>query len=75
VDPSWGRIKVSESVQGGSDHRRFNDAGIPVLYFTTGKHRDHHQVTDTPDKIDFDGADYVADMVGRLIRTLPGPTL
>jgi len=36
-----------------SDHYNFAKMGIPVAFFTTGLHSDYHQVTDSPDKIDF----------------------
>ena len=28
--------------------------GIPIVFFTTGGHRDYHQVTDEPEYLDFD---------------------
>jgi len=28
--------------------------GIPIVFFTTGGHRDYHQVTDEPQYLDFD---------------------
>ncbi len=36
-----------------SDHFNFVKKGIPALFFFAGMHQDYHQVTDTPDKIDF----------------------
>ncbi len=36
----------------GSDHWRFEDAGVPVLFYFSGVHRDYHQPSDTPDKLD-----------------------
>jgi Zn-dependent M28 family amino/carboxypeptidase len=37
-----------------SDHYSYARYGIPVAYFTTGDHRDYHQVTDEPQYIDYD---------------------
>jgi len=36
-----------------SDHYNFAKNGIPIAFFTTGLHADYHQLTDTPDKIDY----------------------
>lgn len=36
----------------GSDHWRFENAGVPVLFYFSGVHRDYHRPTDTWDKID-----------------------
>jgi hypothetical protein len=36
-----------------SDHYNFAKMGIPIAFFTTGLHPDYHQVTDSPDKIDY----------------------
>jgi hypothetical protein len=35
-----------------SDHFNFARKGIPILFFTTGLHRDYHRPTDSVDKID-----------------------
>ncbi len=36
-----------------SDHYNFAKMGIPVAFFTTGLHPDYHQVTDSPEKLDY----------------------
>ena len=36
---------------------------IPIAFFTTGKHRDYHQVTDEPEYIDYDKLAHVAQFV------------
>jgi hypothetical protein len=36
-----------------SDHAKYARFGIPIVYFTTGLHRDYHQVTDEPQYIDY----------------------
>jgi hypothetical protein len=36
-----------------SDHYNFAKKGIPVSFVFTGVHRDYHETTDTPDKIDY----------------------
>jgi hypothetical protein len=37
-----------------SDHYMYARYGIPIVFFTTGGHRDYHQVTDEPQYLDFD---------------------
>lgn len=36
-----------------SDHAEYARFGIPITFFTTGLHRDYHQVTDEPEYIDY----------------------
>ncbi len=36
-----------------SDHYTFAQRNIPVIFFNSGDHADLHQVTDTPNKIDY----------------------
>ena len=38
-----------------SDHYNYARWGIPVAFFSTGGHRDYHQLTDEPQYIDYDG--------------------
>jgi hypothetical protein len=42
-----------EDVFTRSDHAKFAEKGIPIVFFFTGFHRDYHRPTDTPDKIDY----------------------
>jgi hypothetical protein len=37
-----------------SDHYMSARYGIPIVFFTTGSHRDYHQVTDEPQYINYD---------------------
>ena len=37
-----------------SDHYEYARYGIPIVFFTTGLHRDYHQVTDEPQYIDYE---------------------
>ena len=45
-------LDVSGNPWGASDHSPFYEAGIPVLFLTTGTHEDYHRPSDTADKID-----------------------
>ncbi len=53
-----------------SDHAMYARYGIPVAFFSTGGHRDYHQVTDEPEYLDYDKyarvTSFVSDLVGRV---------
>ncbi len=70
-----------------SDHAQYARYGIPVAFFTTGLHRDYHQVTDEPQYIDYAKLEAVTTLVRdvtvaladrdarpRLDRPRPDPT-
>jgi aminopeptidase YwaD len=61
-------VDLSPAGSGPSDHTRFHDAGIPVLFFHSGSHADYHRPSDTADKIDAAGMARIADL-GRLVVT------
>ena len=52
-----------ESLYTRSDHYSYASRGVPVIFFTTGLHRDYHYVTDEVDKIRFDKVSRVAQLV------------
>ncbi|WP_298320616.1 M28 family metallopeptidase [uncultured Aquimarina sp.] len=37
-----------------SDHYNFAKHNIPIIFYFNGVHEDYHQITDTPDKIEYD---------------------
>jgi hypothetical protein len=37
-----------------SDHFNFARKGVPIIFYFDGIHKDYHQPTDTPDKINYD---------------------
>jgi Peptidase family M28 len=37
-----------------SDHYNFAEKGVPIIFYFDGEHKDYHQPTDTPDKINYD---------------------
>jgi membrane-associated protease RseP (regulator of RpoE activity) len=63
-------VDVHGSPHGASDHSRFYDAGVPVLFFTTGVHGDYHKPTDTADRIDAAGMARVAALAVRVVERL-----
>lgn len=46
-----------------SDHYHFAEHGIPAAFFFSGTHADYHRPTDTADKILFDKAAHIAQLV------------
>jgi len=53
-----------------SDNATFARKRIPVLFFNSGSHPDLHRPTDTADKIDYNAAAQVVDLVADVIRRL-----
>ncbi len=51
-----------ESLYTRSDHYSYAAKGVPVIFFTTGLHRDYHYVTDEVDKIVFDKISRIAQL-------------
>src|SRR5207247_972714 len=66
------RLDVRGSPDGPSDHTRFYEAGVPVLFFTAGRHPDYHQPTDTADRIDAAGMARIAVVALHAIERLAG---
>jgi len=67
-----------------SDHYEYARYGIPITFFSTGGHRDYHQLTDEPQYIDYDHyarvttlvrdiALRVADLGHRIVVDKPKP--
>jgi Peptidase family M28 len=52
-----------EGVYTRSDHYSYAAKGIPIVFFTTGLHKDYHRVTDTVDKIVFPKMARIAQLV------------
>jgi Zn-dependent M28 family amino/carboxypeptidase len=46
-----------------SDHYKFAERGIPVVFFFTGVHDDYHKVTDTVDKILFERMERIVRLI------------
>jgi hypothetical protein len=52
-----------ESIYTRSDHYSYASKGVPIIFFTTGLHRDYHYVTDEVDKIEFGKLARIATLV------------
>lgn len=56
-------VLIPRKMSGGSDHWNFYRKGVPCIFFFAGLHKDYHQVTDNPDKVDAKKAARVAQLV------------
>jgi hypothetical protein len=63
-------LTYRESPFAPSDQARFYSAGVPVLFFTTGRHPDYHKPTDTADKLDTAGMARIATVGLRSVAAL-----
>ncbi|HET7154657.1 MAG TPA: M28 family peptidase, partial [Hyphomicrobiaceae bacterium] len=52
-----------ESLYTRSDHYSYASKGIPVIFYTTGLHKDYHWVTDEVDRIEFDKMARIAQLI------------
>jgi hypothetical protein len=53
-----------------SDHYMYARHGIPVVFFTTGSHRDYHMLTDEPQYIDYDKYARVTRFIGAVSQAI-----
>jgi hypothetical protein len=53
-----------------SDHYMYARYGIPVVFLSTGSHRDYHMVTDEPQYLDYDKLARVTGLVMDVARTV-----
>ena len=53
-----------------SDHYNYARYGIPVVFLSTGSHRDYHMVTDEPQYIDYEHYNKVVTFVADLGKAL-----
>jgi hypothetical protein len=52
-----------ESIYTRSDHYSYASKGIPIIFYTTGLHKDYHYVTDEVSKIDFPKMAHITQLV------------
>lgn len=74
LDPIVARstLTINRAPNGGgrSDHASFYRAGAPVLHFFTGTHADYHTPSDTFEKINYENAAAVVDLVEEIAYDL-----
>ena len=63
LDYELNDINDPENIYTRSDHYSYASKGIPIAFFTTGLHRDYHQVSDSVDKILFPKVTRIAQLV------------
>lgn len=61
------QVSIKTGDSGGSDHVPYTRASIPYLFFHTGLHPDYHKVTDTPDKINYEGMERIIRLAFDLV--------
>ena len=52
-----------ESIYTRSDHYSYALKGIPIIFYTTGLHKDYHRATDSVEKIEFQKLALIAQLV------------
>ena len=70
--PGHLNVRKSPGGMGGSDHAPFYMRDIPVIFFFTGTHEDYHRPTDTPDKINYDGAYDIMTLMFDMLKEIDG---
>lgn len=63
IDYEYNDIADTESLYTRSDHYSYASKGVPVIFYTTGLHRDYHYVTDEVDKIEFAKMARIAELI------------
>ena len=62
------KLAMTKDGYGPSDHASFYTAGVPVLYFTTGVHKQYHTPFDDIELINFPGLAKVSDFVTAVVK-------
>lgn len=52
-----------ESIYTRSDHYSYASKGIPIIFYTTGLHRDYHYLTDEVDRIEFPKMAHISQLI------------
>ena len=60
-------LTLTKDGYGPSDHASFYTAGVPVLYFTTGVHKQYHTPEDDVDFINFEGMGRIAVYISSVV--------
>ncbi|MBK8978019.1 MAG: M28 family peptidase [Planctomycetes bacterium] len=53
-------LTIGDEFYTRSDHYNFAVRGIPVVFFCDGEHEDYHQVTDSPERLEYGKIEQVA---------------
>ena len=63
LDYEYNDVSDLENIYTRSDHYSYAAKGVPVIFFTTGLHRDYHYRTDEVDKIEFGKMARIAELI------------
>ncbi|MHC1778810.1 MAG: M28 family peptidase [Bacteroidales bacterium] len=63
-------MTVTNDGFGPSDHSSFYNKGVPVLYFTTGVHKEYHTPADDVELINFKGLTMVTEYLAEIISEI-----
>ena len=65
-------LEISKIPDGlsSSDHASFSRVGIPVLHYFTNTHDDYHRASDTADKINYEGMEWILNHAEQAIRKI-----
>lgn len=64
------KFTFDSSGVGPSDHTSFYHAGIPVLFFFTGSHKDYHKASDDAEKINYEGEAKVLNYIYGIVSKM-----
>lgn len=64
------KLVIDSAGSGPSDHTSFYNAGIPVLFFFTGLHKDYHKPSDDAALINYPGEQMVIKYVSRVVTKM-----
>jgi hypothetical protein len=64
------KLVIDSAGIGPSDHTSFYNAGIPVLFFFTGTHKDYHKPSDVEKFINYKGELMVLNYITRIVTSL-----
>ncbi len=64
------QLTVTNDGFGPSDHSSFYNKGVPVLYFTTGVHKEYHTPADDVELINFKGLTMVTEYLAEIISDI-----
>ncbi len=64
------KLVLDSAGVGPSDHASFYNAGVPVLFFFTGTHKDYHKPSDVVESINFEGEVMVLNYVDEVVAKM-----
>lgn len=63
-------LSLTKDGYGPSDHASFYTAGVPVLYFTTGVHKQYHTPYDDIELINFEGMERISSFIVSVLDSM-----